>query len=61
MNDNPLANDKELRQALINYLGERSEKNLFDFFDLLRQAKLLAPAQIDGLSVEQTNERHENG
>ena len=61
MNDNPLANDKELRQALINYLGERSEKNLFDFFDLLRQAKLLAPAQIDGLSEEQTNELHENG
>ena len=61
MNDNPLANDKELRQTLINYLGERSEKNLFDFFDLLRQAKLLAPAQIDGLSEEQTNELHENG
>lgn len=61
MNDNPLVNDKQLRQTLINYLGERSEKNLFDFFDLLRQAKLLAPAQIEGLSEEQTNALHENG
>lgn len=61
MNNNPLVNDKQLRQTLINYLGERSEKNLFDFFDLLRQAKLLAPAQIEGLSEEQTNALHENG
>ena len=61
MNNNPPGNDKELRQTLINYLGERSEKNLFNFFDLLRQSKLLAPAQIDGLSEDQAQELHKNG
>ncbi|MBO7668447.1 MAG: SseB family protein, partial [Firmicutes bacterium] len=61
MNNNPPGNDKELRQTLINYLGERSENNLFNFFDLLRQSKLLAPAQIDGLSEDQAQQLHKNG
>ena len=44
--------DKTLRRALVNFLGERNENNLFAFFDLLKQSKLLSPAQIEGLPEE---------
>ena len=54
-------NDKKLRQALVNFLGERSETNLFAFFDLLRESKVLAPAQIEGLSEEQAQELKSSG
>ena len=61
MNDNKDLNDKKLRQALVNFLGERSENNLFAFFDLLRESKVLAPAQIEGLSEEQAQELKSHG
>ena len=49
MADNPSANEQALRAALVQFLGERGNHNLFAFFDLLRQAQLLTPAQIEGL------------
>lgn len=49
MSDKPAISEQDLRQALVRFLGERSNKNLFAFFDLLRQARVFAPAQIEGL------------
>lgn len=62
MNDNQQnQKEKELRWALVNYLGERSESNLFNFFDLLRQGKVLSPAQVEGMTDEQTQELVKSG
>ena len=59
--DSKKLEDKKLRQTLVNFLGERSENNLFTFFDLLRQSKVLVPAQIEGLSPDQDQELREQG
>ncbi|MBR2784123.1 MAG: enhanced serine sensitivity protein SseB C-terminal domain-containing protein [Firmicutes bacterium] len=61
MSDKYDSAEKELRQALVNFLGERSNKNLFAFFDLLRTSRVLSPALIDGLSEEQTKELQNSG
>lgn len=64
MSNDPHRNEndeKKLRQALVNFLGERSESNMFAFFDLLRKGRVLAPAQIEGLTEEQERELRGSG
>lgn len=59
MTDTP--HDKTLRRALVNFLGERNEENLFAFFDLLRASTLLSPAQIEGLPQEVQEKLRQGG
>ncbi|MBR5430174.1 MAG: enhanced serine sensitivity protein SseB C-terminal domain-containing protein [Firmicutes bacterium] len=61
MSDGPGRDGQELRRALVNFLGERSKDNLHIFFDLLRESRVLLPAQLDGLSEEQQQQLKSSG